>query len=184
MSRSHIPTTELTTSNMFNNIWNPFFPLSQSLEQEEPLDLSMKEKNVKNKEEALTLPSSTYYAISICNTTTDQSYTNGWRQGDKEEETFSQLVGMRKKSEMKLKHLLRLITWKRRLTKRTKPASPVLKTLVTAGFATKIILLRWDLKQRDHSWTWLDNQLWHNCWKSNKTKTESPWCDAFKNINL
>ena len=55
---SHIPTSELTTSNMITNIWNPFIPLSQSVEQEEQLELSAKnnetrvsEKNVKNIEE-------------------------------------------------------------------------------------------------------------------------------------
>ena len=58
MSRSHLRTTELTTSNMITNIWNPFIPLSQSVEQEEPLDLSVKnkenqvkDKNVNNMEE-------------------------------------------------------------------------------------------------------------------------------------
>ena len=56
---SHIPTPEVTTSNMFSNIWNPFIHVSQAVEQEEPLDLSMKETKVKNVEERpLTLPSS------------------------------------------------------------------------------------------------------------------------------
>jgi hypothetical protein len=73
IQHSHIPTSELTTSNMITNIWNPFIPLSQSVEQEEPLDLTVKtkesqvsEKNVKNMEDTSDFAKfyHTYYSIS------------------------------------------------------------------------------------------------------------------------
>ena len=71
---------------MLINIWNPFIPLSKSVEQEEPLDLSAKnnetrvsEKNVKNIEETFDFAKfhHTYYAISSRSLPAYPSYESG-----------------------------------------------------------------------------------------------------------
>ena len=67
---------------MFSNIWNPFIPLSQAVEQEEPLDLSIKigetQVIVKSVEETFDFAKfyHTYYAIASRSLPAYPSYTS------------------------------------------------------------------------------------------------------------
>ena len=89
---------KIPRENRHLNIWNPFIPLSQAVEQEEPLDLSLNEKKVKNKEETFDFAKffHTYYTISSRSLPAYPSYElhsppqTSPTQGEKEERTFIQ----------------------------------------------------------------------------------------------